>query len=91
MGRWKLLEITVQPSMEHFTVCNLCFMALAGFKFNFALQVDVAAGKKSEFDVLVNGSYVKTKFRMLHNDLIGGMTLPDQRGDDLINVMKLLL
>lgn len=74
-----------------FTVCNLCFMALAGFKFNFALQVNIAAGKKSEFDVLVNGSYGKTKFRMLHNDLIGGMALPDQRGDDLINVMKLLL
>lgn len=72
MGRWKLTEITVQPSVEHFTVCNLCFMALAGFKFNLALQVDVAAGKKTEFNVLVNGAYGKTKFQMLHNVLIGG-------------------
>lgn len=91
MGRWELLEITVQPSKKHFTVCNLCFMAPAGFKFNFALQVDVAAGKEAEFDVLVNGTYGKTKFRMLHNDLIGGMALPDQRGDDVINTVKLFL
>lgn len=52
-------------------------MTLAGFKFNFPFQVDVATGKQSEFYVLIDGTDGKSKLRMFHNNLVRGMSLPD--------------
>ena len=54
MCRWKLLEITIQPAMKYFTVCDLCFMAFTGLKLDFPLQVDVVTGKQAEFYVLID-------------------------------------
>ena len=89
MCRRELLEIAVKPAGKHLLVSDLCFMAFTRFELNLAFQVDVAAGKQSEFYVLVDGTDRKTEPGMLHNDLIGGMTLPDQRGNDCINAVEI--
>lgn len=36
-----------------------------------------------------DGAYREPEFRMFHNDLIGEMPLPDQRGDDRINAVEI--
>lgn len=81
MRRRKLPEITVKPAREHMSVGDLCFMAFTRLELNFAFQVDVTAGKQSELYVLIGRTYRKTELGMLHNDLVRGMILPDQRGN----------
>ena len=83
------MEITVETSGKHLTVSDLCFMAFARFKLDFAFQVNIAAGKQAEFNVLINRAYGKAKFGMFHNDLIRGLPLPDKWSNNRINVVKL--
>ena len=65
-------------------------MAFTGFEFNFPFQVDVAAGKQSEFYILIDGTDGKPKLRMFYNNLVRGMPLPNQRGNHSINSVELL-
>lgn len=84
------MEITVEPAGKHLTVSDLCLMAFTCFELNLAFQVHVTAGKQPEFYVLVDGADREPEFGMFHNDLIRGMTLPDQRGNDRINAVEIL-
>ena len=83
------MEVTVEMTGKHLTVSDLCLMTFARFELNLAFQVNVTTGEQSEFYVLIDGAYREPQFRMLHDDLIGGMPLPDQRGNDRINAVEI--
>lgn len=65
-------------------------MTPACLEFDLPFQVDVVPGKQAEFYVLIERTYRKAEFGMLHNDLIGRMSLLDQRCNVCINVVKFL-
>ena len=58
------MEIAVKPAGKHLLVSDLCFMAFTRFELNLAFQVDVAAGKQSEFYVLC-GNKAQIVFKIL--------------------------
>jgi hypothetical protein len=82
-------EITVQSADEDFPVGYLGFMAFAGFELYLALQVDVPPGEEAEFDVLVHCPDRETEFRMVDEDLVGGLARHDEWGDYPVDLMEL--
>ena len=74
-------EIAVHPSGKHFPIGNLCLMAFARAEFWLPFQVDVPGGKKSLVNVCVDGTDRQIQFRMVCDDLVGGLSLVYQVGN----------
>ena len=74
-------EIAVHPSGKHFPIGNLCLMAFARAEFWLPFQVDVPGGKKPLVNVCVEGADRQIQFRMVCDDLVGGLSLVYQVGN----------
>ena len=66
-------------------------MTLTGFKFHLPFQVDVPCSKKTVIQIGVKSSDGHTQFRVVCDDLIRGLSLCDQRGDDHIFLSEFVL
>lgn len=74
-------EVAVHAPGKHFTIGNLCLMAFAWAEFWFPFQVDVPGGKKPLVNVCVDGTDRQIQFRMVCDDLVGGLSLVYQVGN----------
>lgn len=63
-------------------------MALSGFKADFAFQVEVTCGKQPLVQIGIHGADRHIQLRMVGQDMVGGLSLGDQRGDDLVFLMQ---
>ena len=66
-------------------------MAFAGLEFHLALQVDIPGGKDPFIQIVVKSPDGHIKFRVVGQDLIRGLPLCDQRGDDHILLPEFML
>ena len=78
------MEISVCTIDESRAVCDLCLVAFTRSEINFAFQINVSGTEKSHINVCVQGAYRHLQFRMVGYDLIRGLPLLDQRGNDLV-------
>ena len=78
---WKLqsLEVLIRPIDKNSPVCDLCFMTLAWLEFHFAFQVNIPSCEQSLVEIGINCPDRKIKFRMVGDDLIGRLSLLNQR------------
>lgn len=74
-------EVAVHAPGKHFTIGNLCLMAFAWGEFWLPFQVDVPGGKKPLVNVCVDGTDRQIQFRMVCDDLVGGLSLVYQVGN----------
>ena len=84
MVRGKRLKVSIHPSLKEGTVFDLCVMALTRFELHFAFEVDVPGGKETIIQIRVKSPDGHIQFRVVCDDLVRGLTLGDQRGDDHI-------
>ena len=66
-------------------------MALSGFEMDLPLEIYVPCRKESLVNVRIQGADGHIQFRMVCQDMIRGLSLFDQRGNDLILFVKLPL
>lgn len=71
-------------------VRDLCFMALSWFEMDLPLQIYVPCRKESLVKIRIQGTDRHVQLRVVCQDMIGGLSLFDQRGNDLILFAKLL-
>ena len=88
--QFQLLEIGVGPVLENTAVRDLCFVNLSWFEFHFTLQINVSCGQDSHVEIGVNATHRQLQFRMVRNDLVRRLSLPDQRTDDPVFLVKFL-
>ena len=83
-------EITIESVCKSSSVCDLCFVALSGFETGFAFQINISGGKDAFIKIGVHGTDRHIKFRMISQDMIGGLSLLNERGNHHILLMELL-
>ena len=66
-------------------------MAFAGFEFHLALQINISGSEDSLIQIVVKSPDRHIKFRVVGEDLIRGLPLCDQRGDDHILLPEFML
>ena len=76
--------------MKYGAVRDLRFMAFAWLEFCLAFQVYISRSKKPLINVGIHSTYRHIQFRMVSRDLVGRLSLFDQRGNDLILFVKLV-
>ena len=64
-------------------------MALSWFEMNFPLQIYIPCRKESLVKIRIQGTDGHIQLRVVCQDMIGGLSLFDQRGNDLILFVKL--
>ena len=64
-------------------------MALSWFEMNFPFQIYVPCRKESLVKIRIQGTDGHVQFRVVCQDMIGRLSLFDQRGNDLILFVKL--
>lgn len=89
--RGKGLEVGIRPALEYRTVLDLCIVALTGLELHFPFEVDIPRGKEAVIQISVKGPDGHTQFRVVCYDLVRGLTLRDQRGDDHILLSQFML
>lgn len=83
-------EITIEPVCKSSPVCDLGFVTLSGFETGFAFQINISGGKDALIKIGIHGTDRHIKFRMIGQDMIGGLPLLNERGDPPIFLMELL-
>lgn len=91
MVRGKGLEVGIHPALEYCTVLDLRIVALTGFEFHFPFEVDIPCSKEAVIQISVKGPNGHTQFRVVCYDLVRGLSLRDQRGDDHILLAQFML
>jgi hypothetical protein len=81
-------EIRVKPATEYLTIRDLRLVALSWLELHLPFEVDVPACKQTKFDILIHGTDRQAQLRVTDQDLIRGLPLPDQRGNNLIDLMQ---
>lgn len=87
----KILKISKHTPFKNSTVLDLCFMYLTWFKLDIALEVDIPDSENAIIKISIESPDRHIQFRMVCDDLIGGLPLIDQRCDDHIFLMKFML
>lgn len=87
----KILKISKHTSFKNSTVLDLCFMYLTWFKRDLALETDIPCSENAIIQIRIESPDGYIQFRMVCDDLIGGLPLIDQRCDDHIFLMKFML
>ncbi len=89
--RTKILKISKHAPFKNSTVLDLCFMYLTWFKLDFAFEVDISGGENTVIQIRIESPDRHIQFRMVCEDLIGGLPMIDQRCDEHIFLMKFVL
>ena len=84
-------EVTIQPVGEYCSVRDLCFMALSWFEMDLPFQIYVPCRKEALIKIGIHRTDRHIQFRVVCQDMIRGLSLFDQRGNDLILFVKLPL
>ena len=72
-------------------ISDLCLMAFAGFEFHLTFQVNVPGSKKPFIQIAVKCPDRHFQLRVVCDDLIRGLPLCDQRGDDHVFLSQFML
>ena len=88
--RGKGEEVSIHPTLKNSPVFDLCLVALAGLKLNFPFQVDVPCGKEAVIQIGIKGPDRHIQFRVVCEDLVRGLSLRDQRGNNHVLLMELM-
>lgn len=82
-------EVTIGSVGKDCPVRDLCFMALSWLEMDLPLQIYVPGRKESLVKVRIQGTDGHIQFRVVGQDMIGRLSLFDQRGNDLILFVEL--
>ena len=82
-------EVTIGSVGKDCPVRDLCFMALSWLEMDLPLQIYVPGRKEPLVKVRIQGTDGHVQFRVVCQDMIGRLSLFDQRGNDLILFVKL--
>lgn len=84
-------KVRIHSSLKDSPLFDLCLMAFPGFEFHLALQIDISGRQDSLIQIGIKGSDGHIQFRMVGDDLIRGLPLCNQRGDDHILLPEFML
>ena len=82
--QFQLAEIVISSANKDGTLLDLCLMTLSRLELYLPFQIDVPAAEQPHIDVGIEGPDRHIQFRMVCNDLIGGLPLKDQRCNDFV-------
>lgn len=80
--RGKSLEVSIHPSLKDSPVFDLGGVAFSWLELYFAFQIDVSCGKEALIQIGIKSPDRHTQFRVVCNDLVGGLSLGDQRRNE---------
>ena len=89
-GSSKGTEVLIEPVCKNGAVCNLCFMTFPGFKADLPFQINISGTKDTLIKIGVHGTDRHIQFRMIGQDMIGGLSLFNERRYDAVFLVKLL-
>lgn len=89
---WKFqcLKILIGSIDKNSSVCNLCFVALTGFKFHFAFQIRIPCCEEPLIEVGIKSPDRKIQLRMVGDNLVRRLSLLNERRDDSVFFTKFL-
>lgn len=89
-GQPKRTEILIEPVCKNGAVCDLCFMTFPGFESDFPFQINIPGTKNAIIKIGVHRADGHIQFRMIGQDMIGGLSLLNERGYNSVFLVKLL-
>lgn len=84
-------KVRIHSSLEDGAFFDLCLRALSGFEFYLAFQVDIPGSQDTLIQISIKRPDRHSELRMVCDDLIGGLSLCDQRGDNHIFLSAFML
>lgn len=79
-----------EPVCKNGAVCDLCFMVFPGFESDFPFQINIPGTKNAIIKIGVHRADGHIQFRMIGQDMIGGLSLLNERGYNSVFLVKLL-